>query len=402
VRTAFRNLVVRLAANSAFARLVVGNALNVVSFEPTPTAPPPPAPPPTLSSLLPTSGPTTGGTAVRLTGTNFVAGATAAFGGVAAVGCATSPPTTISCLTPAHDAGPVDVTVRNPDGQTSTLTAAFTYVSTAPTLASVNPASGPTAGGQPVTLIGSNLDPAITVAIGGIAVAVSPTPAPTSTSIAVRTPAHAAGVVDITVRNPDGQAFTLAGAYTYLAPAFPAPTISLVAPNIGTAAGGQSVIVVGTGFQTGAFVTFPPDTTSAPGAIASVTDTQVNYVTPAHASGLYDVTVTNPDGQSATCTNSSIFVAPNAVSFPTFTTVSPASGPVAGGQTISLVGTVFQAGAKVFFGPASSCPPSGLVLVSSDTAISVVTPPHDPGPVEITIVNPDGSFVTLSNSYTYF
>ena len=41
---------------------------------------------PTVSSISPTSGPTTGGTSVTITGTNFVSGATVAFGGTAATG----------------------------------------------------------------------------------------------------------------------------------------------------------------------------------------------------------------------------------------------------------------------------------------------------------------------------
>lgn len=89
--------------------------------------PPPAASPPTATSIAPTSGTTAGGTAVVLTGTDFVAGATVTVGGAAAtVGTVTA--TTVAFTTPAHAAGAVDVVVRNPDGQTDTLAAAFTYV----------------------------------------------------------------------------------------------------------------------------------------------------------------------------------------------------------------------------------------------------------------------------------
>ena len=39
----------------------------------------------------------------------------------------------------------------------------------------------------------------------------------TSTGLFFTTPAHAAGSVDVVVRNPDGQSVTLAGAYTFVA-----------------------------------------------------------------------------------------------------------------------------------------------------------------------------------------
>jgi hypothetical protein len=88
---------------------------------------PPATPAPNAISVAPTTGPIAGGTAVVLTGTDFVAGATVTVGGTAAtMGAVTA--TTIGFTTPAHAAGAVDVVVRNPDGQTATLAAAFTYV----------------------------------------------------------------------------------------------------------------------------------------------------------------------------------------------------------------------------------------------------------------------------------
>src|SRR5207247_5426372 len=68
-------------------------------------------PAPTVSSVAPTSGPTTGGTAVTITGANFVAGATVSLGGSATTGISVVNSTTITATTPAHAAGAGNVTV---------------------------------------------------------------------------------------------------------------------------------------------------------------------------------------------------------------------------------------------------------------------------------------------------
>ena len=80
-----------------------------------------PAPPPTVSSVSPNSGPTAGGTAVTINGTDFVSGATVKFGATAATGVTFVSSTTITATTPAHAAGDVDVEVENPDSQVGTL-----------------------------------------------------------------------------------------------------------------------------------------------------------------------------------------------------------------------------------------------------------------------------------------
>ena len=79
---------------------------------------------PTVSSISPTSGPTTGGTSVTITGTNFVSGATVAFGGTAATGVTVVSSTTITATTPPMAAGTVPVKVTNPDGYSATLSSA--------------------------------------------------------------------------------------------------------------------------------------------------------------------------------------------------------------------------------------------------------------------------------------
>jgi hypothetical protein len=80
----------------------------------------------TLLSVSPGAGPTVGGDFIRLFGSGFRSGANVTLDGVAAhVIRVTS--TAIDARTVAHAAGPVDVVVTNPDGQTGTLKAAYTF-----------------------------------------------------------------------------------------------------------------------------------------------------------------------------------------------------------------------------------------------------------------------------------
>jgi len=81
---------------------------------------------PTVSSVSPGSGPTSGGTAVTITGANFASGATVTFGGAAASNVVVVSSTTITATTPAGNAGAVTVTVTV-NGQSGSLTNGFTY-----------------------------------------------------------------------------------------------------------------------------------------------------------------------------------------------------------------------------------------------------------------------------------
>src|SRR6185369_3672367 len=84
-------------------------------------------PPPTVSGVAPSTGPTTGGTSVTITGTNFVTGATVSFGGSGAANVNVVNSTSISAVTPAHAAGAVNVVVTNTDGGVGSAANAFTY-----------------------------------------------------------------------------------------------------------------------------------------------------------------------------------------------------------------------------------------------------------------------------------
>lgn len=82
---------------------------------------------PTITSLSPTTGPTTGATFVTIIGTNLTSTTSITFGGIAAAFGVINA-TTISAITPAGSAGAVDVVLTTNAGS-ATAVGGFTYVS---------------------------------------------------------------------------------------------------------------------------------------------------------------------------------------------------------------------------------------------------------------------------------
>ncbi|HVT16972.1 MAG TPA: LamG-like jellyroll fold domain-containing protein [Thermoanaerobaculia bacterium] len=85
-----------------------------------------------------------------------------------------------------------------------------------PVIRSISPASGPTAGGTPVTITGAGFASGATVKLGGVAVA--DLQVGDATTLTATTGPHATGAVDVAVTNPDGLGATLARSFFYSPP----------------------------------------------------------------------------------------------------------------------------------------------------------------------------------------
>jgi hypothetical protein len=78
--------------------------------------------------------------------------------------------------------------------------------------------------------------------------------------------------------------------------------------------------------------------------------------------------------------------------------LDPASGPMTGGNTVTVRGTGFTSGCTVAFDRTAA----GQVQVLSDTVIRVVAPSHLVGPVDVTVTTPGGTSGTSDASrYSY-
>jgi len=90
-------------------------------------------------------------------------------------------------------------------------------------------------------------------------------------------------------------------------------TIGSIAPNSGSAAGGTSIVISGTGFTEGATVRIGgvPAT-----SVQVVSSSRISAVTANHLSGSVDVVVTNADGRSATLLGGFTYVSDVALLYP--------------------------------------------------------------------------------------
>jgi hypothetical protein len=176
-------------------------------------------------------------------------------------------------------------------------------------------------------------------------------------------------------------------AWAYVNTTVPAPTVSSVSPVSGSSEGGTHVLVQGTGFLPGATVTIGV----APVSVEVISETQIRVVTAAHAPGSEEVVVTTADGKS-TGGPSYTYVLPPP---PTVSSVSPASGPIAGGTPVLVTGSNFLPSSKVEIGGVASA-----AEVISETELKVLTPAHEAGPAEV-VVTTAGGHSTGGPSYTY-
>jgi formylglycine-generating enzyme required for sulfatase activity len=334
---------------------------------------------PTVVSVSPNEGPTAGGTAITITGTNLTGATAVKIGTKSATGVVVVDATTITAVTPSNTAGAKSVSVTTPGGSSS-LASGFTYRAP-PTISSVAPATGPVTGGTTITITGASLTGATSVTIGGVP-ATSFTVV-SATKITAVTPAGTEGATAVAVTTAWGTA-TRANGFAY----FPVPTVASVDPNLGPATGGVPITITGTNFAgTPAVKIGTKNATS----VVLVNATTITAVTPADTAGVKPVSVTTPGG-TATLANAFTCFAP-----PTIKSVLPVSGPVTGGTTITINGTNLSGTTSVTVGGV----PAIAVNVLSATKVTAVTPAGAAG-VAAVAVTTDWGTATRASGFTYF
>lgn len=336
---------------------------------------------PTITQVQPAQGPETGTNVVTIIGKNFSSVSDVKFGATSATAFVETSSTTISAQVPAGT-GVVAVSVTSAAG-TGNKASAYTYLA-APTVTSVSPAKGPTAGGKTVTITGTNFSNVLVVKIDGVPV--SSYTVTNATTISAVTPAHAATTSPVAISVTTSGGTGSGGSYSYLA----APTITSLNKTSGPIDGTQTVIITGTNFDTtndGNTVTFGG---TAVTSVAEDSDTQLTVVTAAHAAGLVDVVVTAPGG-TATKAKSYTYIG-----LPTITSIAPDEGDVGGGTAITIAGTNLTGVTKVTIGGAAA---TNMVVVGA-TKITCTTPAGTAGAATVAFEAPDRD-VANAGTYTY-
>jgi IPT/TIG domain-containing protein len=263
-----------------------------------------------------------------------------------------------------------------------------------PVVTRISPKSGPTAGGTSIIITGTGFTGATGVSFGSTAA----TSFTVNSSIQITAVSPAGkGNVGVTVTTPRGTSpINGNNQFTYNL----LPTVTGISPKCESTAGSTGftdVTITGTGFTGATSISF--------GSIAATSftvdsDTQITVASPP-ASGTVDVIVTTPSGTSAT-SPADLFTYP---STPSVTSISPTSGPDAGGTSVTLTGTGFICTTSVSFdaGEAGTTIATSFT-VDSDTQITAISPSVSrDGIVDVTVTTPGGTSATSSaDQFTYF
>jgi len=321
-------------------------------------------PAPTVTGIDPATGVNTGDVTITdLSGTGFMAGATVALN---RTGYADIPGTDVDVVSEDQitcvfglagaQAGAWDVVVTNTDSQSDTLAAGFTITNPPPTVTSISPDNGKNDEEIGITnLAGTGFIDGASVAlrksgetdIDATGVSVE---SPTKIQCFFNLIGAPVGVWDVVVTNYDSGSGTLPGGFTIYYPQ--APTVASVTPDTGVNDDDAFFIsdLAGAGFQTGATVVLQkdgePDINATGVSVPSQYQITCTVNLDGVAAGLWDVTVTNDDGQSDTLAEGFEVIYPA----PTVTSITPDTG--LNNEIVSitdLAGTGFRDGATVTF-----------------------------------------------------
>jgi|GEM_PF-5546851 len=252
---------------------------------------------------------------IAIAGSGFQSGASVSFSGtgIAVSSTTVTGPAEITAtvsVSAGAAPGARTLSVKNPDGQQGSCDGCFT-VGAGASIQGLEPGTLVVGMETQVTIRGSGFQSGATVSFSGTGITVASTtvtgPAEITATVSVSAGA-APGARALSVKNPDSAAVTKAGIPVTLAP----PAASSIAPSAVAASTTTAFVITGSGFQSGASVSFSG---------TGIAEVSTRVVSPARiettidlassaAPGRRNVTVTNPDLQASTCTGCLTVTAP--------------------------------------------------------------------------------------------
>ena len=365
-------------------------------------------PTPKITTVTPVKGFNNSPVSAVITGTNFVAGLEAVL-----VNQTTTIPGSVSSVSSSkitgtfnltgYPAGIYNLTVTNPGGPNATKPNCFTVnkPSTAPSVVSVDPNSGPNSGSFEIAVFGANFRTGVTVTITSGLVSKTVTGnLMDSSMIRCVLPLKdlPVGYYSITVRNTDGSEETQPGAFHVTGPM---PIIGKPAPEKGYTGSSAVVVVSGSKFINGLQVTLTNQTTTIPGIVSSVSSSKFTGTFDLSGAplGIYNLTVTNPGDQVATKTNCFTVLSPG--TDPTFSGIIPKTGLNTADQAVTISGTNYRTGATVTITNNTTMKTVTGTLTGQTTIRCTLPTKNLPiGLYNLTIRNTDGSNITSLNAFT--
>ena len=349
---------------------------------------------PQITGITPSGGPMYGGTLVAITGSGFAGATNVTFGEKSGTALIVVNDSSLTVITPAHPAGTVDVAVYSAAGARSTWksTAVYMYEEVArPRVSGVSPSSGPAAGGTTVTITGSGFTGTENVRFGekyawDLTVA-------DDSHLRVTTPESPPGLVPVSVKNDVGVGSSQEPSAMFLYE-FPFPELTSISPSSGSTLGGTVVSITGSGLSGATEVQFGGIRGTG---LTVIDDRWLTVISPPNPPGTVGISVINPDHAGNSAGAASVFRYD--IPVPKLSTISPSSGPTAGGTVVIITGSGFTGAKNVTFGGKSV----NDLRVIDDSHIRVMTPASPPGsfPISITTAIGEGSSLEPSTLFRY-
>lgn len=345
-----------------------------------------------LQSVLPGSGPESGGQSVSLDGTNFPQGASVEvwFGSALAPFSLVQSGSWIVASTPPG-VGTVDVCVIDPvSGDSCCLPNGYSYAGCY--INSITPSSGGTNGGDIVTILGSGFDTlSIKLLFGGVFVHPdNVTVDPTGTSIICPAPPSSTGGAKTVEIINEALQTRCTTTYTYSLPGGGNCSISSIMPSSGSMSGGTVVTISGTGFDANTGVIFGGMAALSvvynpgPGTLTAETPPYVGQfcMPPCPV----DVWVCPENSNPCLSSQGYAYDQPSCPGGCTVTSVTPSSGSIAGNYDVTINGAGFCVEQPEIYIDQVAC---ATTYVDANTIIVTVPPGAASGTVSV--VYQDGS-----------
>ena len=341
---------------------------------------------PVVNSIVPNRADVAGGARLRVVGSGFRVGSVVKLGSLDCEDVEVVSEFRIECTVPASNApGTVRVVVRWPlGGKAAVVEDGFTWFQPVE-LRSAEPARGPARGGVEVEIDGRGFVEPSLVYFGEVQATIVEIRNPNRMTVV--SPESVAGTVDLVVRNVNGDA-RLEGAFTYVE----ALDVADLSPRWGYAAGGDEVVLSGTGLPEDTEVRFGGE---AARVMASELDrARLRVETPAHAAGAVGVEVSNANGEWAR-EQAFLYVERAGDGFGVDGVV-PSRVPSTGGARFLVGGRGFTPETRVEVdGELVPCD------VVAPEVLSCLAPPHDPGVADVAAVDGERRDV-LEGALRYF
>jgi hypothetical protein len=259
-----------------------------------------------------------------------------------------------------------------------------------PSVSTLSQVRGPVTGGTEVTITGGNLASATAVRFGETTAEFRKVEKNGVITLVATSPPHARGAVDVTVVNTAGISTLNSQARFLYQP--PLPVVTSLSAASASTVGGDVLTITGTNLEGATGVRIGANSARN---VKVLSPTSVAFTVPAKLlPGIYDVTVVNATGASATVTAGRLaIVNPPA---PTILSLSVTSGPTYTTTPVVVTGTNLGAVTAVSVGGVSA-----LYKRVSDTELRVTMPVHAAGKVTLRVTTIGGTAEGVNAPFTY-